>query len=116
MVARPFINLASRFSNIPNLPPEGSLLHYFYAAFPTTKNNDPGILESLLSEVTSDPANSDYDYFTIGLTKNDPLMSAVKKFNPREYNAIVYLVSFNDRGAELEDLNGRIPYLELGTL
>ena len=32
--ARPFINLASRFTNVPRLPSEGELLHYFYVSFP----------------------------------------------------------------------------------
>lgn len=32
-IARPFINLVSKFSNIPNLPKAGDLLHYFYASF-----------------------------------------------------------------------------------
>lgn len=115
-IARPFINLASRFSNIPNLPMAGQLLNYFHAAFPTAKDNNPSILESLLKEIASDSNNIDYDYFTIGLTRNDPLREAVKPFNPREYNAIVYLVSFDKSDKKLEFLNGKIPYLELGIL
>jgi hypothetical protein len=115
-IIRPFINLSSRFSNIPYLPQTGKLLHYFHTAFPTTKDNDPSILESLLKEIASDSKNNDYDYFTIGLTRSDPLREAVKPFSPREYNAIVYLVSFDKSDKKLEYLNGEIPYLELGTL
>lgn len=114
--ARPFINLASKLSNIPNLPKVGELLHYFYAAFPTTKDNDPRILQSLLREVASDPKNKDYDYFTLGLTEKDPLKEAVKSFSPRNYRSIVYLVSFEKDSKDLRYLNGKIPYLELGTL
>ncbi len=114
--ARPFINLASRFTNVPRLPSEGELLHYFYASFPTIKNNDSEILESLLSEVTSDPENRHYDYFTIGLMENDSLTQSVRAFNPREYRSRLYLVSFDKKPEDLRFLNGRIPYLELGSL
>lgn len=115
-LSRPFINLASRFTNIPRLPPKGDLLNYFYATFPTTKDNNPGIMERLLTKVASDPENKDYDYFTIGLMENDPLSQSVMKFNPREYRSRLYLVSFDKSLEDLSFLNGRIPYLELGTL
>jgi len=115
-IAKPLINLASGFSNIPKLPRKGNLLHYFYAAFPTIKDNNPQVLESLLNEVASDSENQGYDYFTIGLTQSDPLSRAVKPFNPREYRSVVYLVSFDKTKEDLRYLNGKIPYLELGTL
>jgi len=115
-LARPFINLVSNLSNIPNLPKVGELLHHFYAAFPTTKDNNPKILESLLGEMASDTQNKDYDHFSIGLTQNDPLVKAVKPFSPREYRSMVYLVSFNSMDHNSRYLNGKIPYLELGTL
>lgn len=115
-ITRPFINLISKFSNIPNLPKAGDLLHYFYAAFPTTKNNNPEILESLLCEVASDPENKEYDYFALGLSKMDSLAEAAKLFTPRTYNARLYVVSFDKTKDNLKFLNGKIPYLELGTL
>ena len=115
-VARPLINLSSRFSNIPKLPKEGELLHYFYASFPVIRENDPTILSSLLNEVASDPQNRGYDYFTLGLTENDNLREAIKPFHPRVYPSRVYLVSFDKSKEDLKYLNGRTPYLEVGTL
>ena len=114
--ARPFINLASRFTKIPRLPSEGELLHYFYVSFPVVKDNNPEIMESLLSEVTSDPKNRHYDYFTIGTMENDTLTQSVRAFNPREYRSRLYLVSFDKNPEDLRFLNGMIPYLELGSL
>ncbi|MDO8509299.1 MAG: hypothetical protein Q7S27_06490 [Nanoarchaeota archaeon] len=115
-IARAFINLASRFSNIPHLPKAGELLHYFYAAFPTVKDNNPRILKELLSAMASDRENKEYDYFTLGLTEKDPLREGVKSFSPREYKSRIYMVSFDKSRENLKFLNGRIPYLELGTL
>jgi hypothetical protein len=115
-IARPLINIASRFSNIPNLPRKGELLHHFYAALPVTKNNDPEILESLVVEVASDEKNQKYGYFTIGLMQGDPLREAIKSFKPRDYNSVLYAVTFDDSHKHLNFLNGRVPYLELGAL
>lgn len=115
-IAKPFINLASRFLNIPHLPDEGELLHYFHAAFPITKENNTFILSELLSTIASDEENRSYDYFTIGLTKNDPLVEAVKQFSHREYRAKMYVVSFDKTAEDIRFLKGRTPYLELGTL
>tara|TARA_Y100000034_G_scaffold137009_1_gene218353 strand:- start:892 stop:1986 length:1095 start_codon:yes stop_codon:yes gene_type:complete len=115
-LSRSFINLVSRFTNVPRLPPKGDLLNYFYAAFPTTKDNDPDMMEGLLTEVASDTENNVYNYFTIGLMENDPLAQSVRKFNPREYRSRLYLVSFDKTSQDLGFLNERIPYLELGTL
>tara|TARA_Y100000310_G_scaffold343242_1_gene449950 strand:- start:2489 stop:3583 length:1095 start_codon:yes stop_codon:yes gene_type:complete len=115
-LAQPFINFTSQFTNIPNLPRAGSLLHYFYAAFPTTKNNDPEILHSLLNAVSSDPQNQKYDYFMIGLSDTDGLKEAVIPFKPRDYHSIMYTVSFDKSSSESDLLNGRVPYLELGSL
>jgi hypothetical protein len=115
-MARPLINIASRFSNIPNLPKTGELLHHFYTAFPVTKNNDPEILESLLESVASDEQNQGYCYFTVGLMQDDPLREAIKPFKPRDYNSVLYAVTFDDRHQNFNFLNGRVPYLELGAL
>ena len=115
-LARPFVNFASKFSNIPNLPAEGELLHYFYVSFPTVRDNNPKIMETLFSEITTDPKNRDYNYFTIGLMESDPLTELVRKFNPREYRSRLYLVSFDKTSQDLSFLKERIPYLELGTL
>jgi hypothetical protein len=114
--ARPFINLASRFTNVPRLPSERELLHYFYVSFPTTKDNNPEIMESLLSKITSDPENRHYDYFTIGTMENDSLNQVIRTFNPREYRSKLYLVSFDKNPEDLRFLNERVPYLELGSL
>lgn len=115
-VARPLINLTSKFSNIPKLPKEGQLLHYFYASFPVIKENDPTILSSLLNEVASDQQNRSYDYFILGLTEKDNLIEAIKPFHPRVYPSIVYLVSFDKSKEDLKYLNGKTSYLEVGTL
>ncbi len=112
--SKPFINISSAFSNIPRLPNEGEKLKYFYCAFPTVKDNDPDVLESLLNEISND--NINFDYFTIGLTKSDPLVESVKSFSGRKYDSIIYLVTFNKTPEDKIYLNERIPYLELATL
>ena len=113
---KPLVNFASQFSNISSLPTEGNLLHYAYLSFPTALNNDPLILRELLFSVISDPRNSHYDYFNIGLSESDKLTEAVKPFSPREYPAIIYAVSF-DKTLEELNLDRKMPsYLEIATL
>jgi hypothetical protein len=114
--ARPFINLSSRFTNIPKLPPEGDLLHFFYASFPLTKDNNPKIMDYLLSAIRTDENNQSYDYFVIGFMDNDRLAESAKSFKPREYRSRVYFITFDDVKTDLNFLNTRVPHLEPGTL
>ena len=115
-IARRLTNSLARFTNIPYLPNPGKLLNYFYAAFPTTKNNNPEILDSLLSEISSDANNTNYNYFSIGLTQSDPLTKTAKSLSSREYRAKVYAVTFDRKNTRVPELNSLVPYLELATL
>lgn len=115
-VARPLINLASSFTNIPKLPKKGKLLNYFYAAFPTIKENDNKILDALLSAVCADQENKGYDYFMMGIAEGDPLERTLDSFPNREYRARIYVVSFEKSKQDIMFLNERTPHLELATL
>ena len=73
-------------------------------------------MQELLSRLASDPQNQNYDYFSIGFMDSDKLQESVRSFNPREYKSRLYLVSFNKTLEDFRSLNGKVPYVEIGSL
>ncbi|MGA1874365.1 MAG: hypothetical protein ACMUIA_02025 [bacterium] len=113
---RPFYNLISRIMRAPTLPGTGETLHSFYIGLIAVKNNDPEIFKSLLHELYDESAATDYSFFVVGLAAQDPLCSALRDFRTVDYQSRIYFAGWEDSERLYHELDGRIPYLEVGSL
>lgn len=110
---RPILNLISPITGYPLLPREGEKLNTFYSTFNVVTNNDPMIFKTLLNELSC--LNLEYNYFTFGLAKNDPLYEGIK-FSCKETVFKIYGVTYENNERIFSTLNKKIPYLEIAML
>ncbi len=109
--ARPLVNGWAWLRGRPALPPVGASLRHCFAALPVVAGDEPAVLAALLNAVPA-PA----DYLLVGLHERDPLLPAVRRYAAGEYLTRLFLVCWDDGEAYRRALDGRVPYLELGSL
>lgn len=113
--ARPFVNAFSKGTGGFQLPPAGSVLHYFYIHNILVVNNKPDIFESLLHQIKEDFSNRDFHYFMVGLCAGDDLLSIFSKIkNKRTIQGKLYWV--NDGTPPASFLDNRPIYVEIGRI
>jgi hypothetical protein len=61
-------------------------------------------------------AERGYAYLMLGLTENDPLLPVAKKFPHIAYHSSLYTACWADAGDFYEQLDGRVPYIEIAAL
>jgi hypothetical protein len=119
---RPLYNCWARFRGVPVLPPPGEALRYLMAALFVVKDDDLEIAAALLrSSLANTAAQAGTSvpppkYLLVGLHAEDPLAAAVRRFTSTRYTTRLYHVCWEDGEALRAALDGRVPYLELGTL
>jgi hypothetical protein len=113
---RPLYNCWARWRGLPRLPPAGQMLRYLTGALPVVKDADAGVFAALLGELRRRAAAGPPEYLMLGLHADDPLLPALKARAPRWYVTRLHYVCWEDGEAMRKGLDGRAPYLELGTL
>jgi hypothetical protein len=113
---RPLYNLISRIMRAPTLPGMGERLNSFYIGLIAIKNNDPEIFKNLLHELYDESLGRGYSFFVVGLAAQDPLCSALRDFRTVNYHSRIYFAGWEDSERLYHELDGRIPYLEVGSL
>jgi hypothetical protein len=113
--ARPLINGWSRIVGRPPLPPAGAPLRAAYAALAVLENEDSQVLAPLVQAAAARAADR-ADYLLLGLAAADPLLESVRRLAVAEYVTHLFLVGWEDSDALRMALDGRPPYLELGSL
>jgi hypothetical protein len=112
---RPVYNAWARLADRPRLPKPGAAIRYRVAALPLVVDDDPAVFDALLDALLA-RGGGDADYLLIGLHEADPLMRALRRRWATWYVTRLFLVCWDD-GEELrQTLDGRPPYLELGSL
>lgn len=113
---RPLVNAWSSLRSQPRLPAPGQPLRFLTAALPLARQEGRcclrGVLDALLAQVAGGP----WSHLLLGLHEDDPLLDVVRRFRPRWYVTRLYLVCWQDGEALRATLDGRVPYLELGSL
>ena len=113
--ARPLYNGWSWFCGRPGLPQTGEAFHYLIGALPVVAEDDASIFAALLEALRHQAAGGPWTHVLVGLHEADPLLRVAQRYQAACYVTKLFLVSWADescRGLQ----NGRIPYLELGSL
>lgn len=115
---RPLYNSWAWLRGQPRLPGIGSELGNRFAALPVVRDanaqlglNAPVVLAALLEAVPRGPG-----HLLFGLHERDPLLGLVRRFAVAEYVTRLFVVCWEDGEALRSQLDGRVPYLEAGSL
>jgi hypothetical protein len=113
---RPLYDAFARFRGVPPLPDVGRPFSYITAAHPVVAGDDLTVFTSLLRHALGRLSERLVGHLLVGLHEHDPLLAAISQFRPTKYLSRLYQVCWPDGDALRGRLDGRTPYLELGTL
>jgi hypothetical protein len=113
---RPLYNLGQRVRGQPGLPAPGQHLHFLTAALPLVADDDPDVFAGLVSELSRRCAGGGWSHLLLGLHENDPLLPLFRRNCAACYTTHVFVVCWADGESRRALLDGRVPYLELGSL
>jgi hypothetical protein len=113
---RPFYNGWARWHGRPCLPAPGKAFRFLTAALPVVADDDSEVFALLLETLCQRAATGPWDGVLVGLAEADPLLPVLERCRPTWYGARLYHVCWEDGEAFRQRLDGRPPYLELGSL
>jgi hypothetical protein len=114
--ARPLYNAWGWLCGRPGLPRPGGAFRYLMAALPVVADDDANLFAALLAALRDRTAGGPWTYVLIGLHEVDPLLRLVQRYQAACYKTHVYVVCWADGEGCRAGLDGRVPYLELGSL
>jgi hypothetical protein len=100
----------------PLLPAPGNGFRSLIAALPVVADDDPRVFIALLDSLLMTAGPRSADYVLLGLHEADPLWPVARGFGGTRYTTQLFIVCWDDGEAEFRRLDGRVPYLELGSL
>jgi hypothetical protein len=74
------------------------------------------VFAALLAELRRRYSGGPWSHLLLGLHETDPLLGVARRMEAACYTTFLYLVAWPDGEAQRSALDGRPPYLELGTL
>jgi len=109
-------NVLSFICDRPPLPRPGNPLHYFYAGLIAVKDNNEEIFSVLLERLREEGRARGFHFMTCGLHEKDSLNSVLDKYSGFKLCTRIFIVHFDDGAGVFNQIDDRVPYLEVGTL
>jgi hypothetical protein len=113
---RPVLNAGAWLLGQPGLPAPGSHLRYLTAALPVVEDDDPAVFAALLAVLRSRYAGGPWSHLMLGLYEDDPLANVARAQAQVCYRTHFFLACWEDGEPARAALDGRVPYLEVGSL
>ncbi len=98
---RPLYNAFARMRGIPSLPAIGAPVKTVYAAFVSSADDDPCVMESLIGAARRDWSGRGFDYLALGIVQGHALEPVIATAACRKINSTLYLVNWADDGVML---------------
>ncbi|MBI3959430.1 MAG: hypothetical protein HY328_11545 [Chloroflexi bacterium] len=111
-----FYNWGAKLLGAQPLTEIGQPIHFAYAAFACVEADDPLLFRPLLQTVYNWAAERRFAFLMIGLGESDPLLPVARGWLHIPYISILYTVCWQKDEAWRQGLDGRLPYVEIGTL
>jgi hypothetical protein len=111
-----FYNLLAQVTPLKPLPSPGAMVPYFYLAFVAIADNNPDIFRALLRQLYRDRYQGPWHYFIAGLHEDDPLTSVLKEYRRIEAGGRLFVIHYPDGAASFHQLDGRVPFVEIGAV
>ncbi|MBN1579230.1 MAG: hypothetical protein JXA89_00910 [Anaerolineae bacterium] len=117
---RPFYNLGARLLGTQPLPGPGEHIRSVYASFICITGEDEAaqmaVFHTLLRQAYNLAAERRYAHLMLGLAENDPLRSVAREYAHITYHSRLFLAYWEDRDRLCEQLDDRVPYIEIAAL
>lgn len=110
---RHVVNAIAKILGYPSFPSPGKTLDHSSLTMLCAKENSDLILESLI-ECIRQHCKKNNHVLLAGLHERDPMLSVLKRYRHVIYSSRMYVVHWEDGLGEFQQLDGRVPYLELG--
>ncbi len=96
------------------LPPRGGVLAMAFSSHLAVEEDDPEVFTALMGAALNFArGHSSCRWLVLALASRHPLISALRRFRPREYKSLLYLVHSSGQAAQLD---ARIPHVEVALL
>lgn len=116
-LVKPFYNMGARLLGARPLPNLGEHIHSAYASFICVANDDVDVFAALLRAIYNLAVERRFAYLMLGLTIDDPLLAAARKYPHINYHSQLYIGSWESKNDGLgQKLDGRLPYIEIATI
>lgn len=113
--SRHLLNLGARLRRLPLLPSPGATLNGFNLALVCIREDDRTVFRALLDEVIR-ACRGRFACCIAGLHERDPLLPELLGRPHVPLTSRLYLVDWEKKNRAIRNLDGRIPYLETGSL
>ncbi len=112
---KPLVSPLCRVLGLAPLPNPGEPVQSVTASCIAVEENHPRIFNSLLSAVLRAECGTGKTFLMVGLMEGDPLLPVVRRYLHLPTRSCVYAMEW-DNNCAAKELDGRQPYLELGSL
>lgn len=113
---RPLYNVGARLLGARPLPAIGEHIPAAYASFICVKDDDRAVFRALLEETYTLATQRDYAYLMLGLSAKDPRLTTAQRYAHIAYHSRLYTLNWGKEGTFHEQLDERIPYIEIAAL
>jgi hypothetical protein len=111
---RPMYDAAARLFGFSPLTPPGQAMPLAFAACICIADDDAGVMRALLAACAKYARNRGKAFLMLGLADHDPLLPAVRRSLHVTYHSDLYAASWAP--GVIEQLDERVPYIEIATL
>lgn len=108
--------IISRLAGSPQLPTINDKLNTFYLSRIAVQNGDKKVFKCLLTEALNKCRTDGAGFLAAGFFNNDPFKGVADSFFHLTLSSIIYKVRWDDSSIDDIPLDGRVPYVELGSL
>jgi hypothetical protein len=112
----PIYNGWAAIKGLPKLPKAGEALRCLTGALPIVAADDCRVFAALLETMLAGSLGRGHSHLLVGMHERDPLFEVVKHFQTEVYVTRCYLVYWEDGATLRQQIDERVPYLELGCL
>ncbi len=109
-------NIVRALAALPPYPRAGAAVACFHVSFVAIDGDDLRVFQALLRCVYNESVGTEFLYGLIGLHERDRLRSALADYSLTPFAARLFCVCFEDGDEDFRALDGRVPYVEAGTL
>jgi len=112
---KPAMSPLTRLLKLAPLPNPGDAIQSTIAACIAIEGNEPKIFKALLTAILHAEYNTGKTFLMVGLMEADPLLSVARHYTHLPTRSCIQALGWDGLG-KLADLDGRPPYMELGSL
>jgi hypothetical protein len=114
--ARPLYNIWACLRGQRGLPRPRGAFRYLTGALPVVAEDDEKVFAALLEELRNRSAGGPWTHLLIGLHEADPLLRVAQRCQATGYVTHFFLVCWPNGEEARAAVDGRVPYLEAGSL